>query len=138
MPNHFHVLVKQRADDGVTRFMNQFANSYTRYFNTKRNRLGALFQGVFKAVMIETTDQLLHVSRYIHLNPVVSHVIDENALDTYPWSSFPHYLKRTSPFLDMLPILSEFTSLDAYRTFVHNQIDYGKTLEEIKYLCLDE
>jgi len=138
MPNHFHMLVKQHTDGGVTRFMNQFANSYTRYFNTKRHRLGPLFQGIFKAVIIETIEQLLHVSRYIHLNPVVSHVIAEEELDRYPWSSFPQYLNRKSPFLDTLPVLSEFISPDAYRTFVHDQIDYGETLEKVKHLCLDE
>lgn len=72
MPNHIHVLLRQIAPNGIATYMSQFQNSYTRYFNTIHMRVGPLFQGAFKAVRIESEEQLLHVTRYIHLNPVVA------------------------------------------------------------------
>ena len=84
MPNHIHVLLKQAVDGGISKFMKQIADSFTRYFNTKYQRVGPLFQGAFKAVRIETDEQLIHVSRYIHLNPLTSYVILEEIFKNYP------------------------------------------------------
>lgn len=137
MPNHFHFLLYQTAENGVSKFLNNFTNSYTRYFNTKHEKVGPIFQGRFKAVHIETTEQLMHVSRYIHLNPVVSYVIKDKELLTYPWSSFPDYLKGTSSNIWLEPILKQFSSSDAYRKFVLDHIDYAKKLEGIKHLVLE-
>src|SRR3990167_5879702 len=77
MPNHFHFLIRQLKDNGISIFMSQLSNSYTKYFNTKYNRVGALFQGTFKAVLVESDEQLLHLSRYIHLNPIVSGLVKD-------------------------------------------------------------
>src|SRR3989344_5381763 len=86
MPNHFHLLIQQANNNGVKEFMSKLANSYTKYFNTKHDRIGPLFQGEFKAVLIETDQQLVHLSRYIHLNPYVSEITKD--LNIYPYSSF--------------------------------------------------
>lgn len=138
MPNHFHFLVKQKSQNGIPKFLSDFTNSYTRYFNTRNKRIGPLFQGIFKAVRIEKDEQLIHVSRYIHLNPVVSLIIKEEELDTYPWSSFPGYLNpETGGICSPKIILSFFSSPKDYRKFVHNQIDYAKKLEKIKHLAFD-
>lgn len=139
MPNHFHLLLQQRIKNGIPKFLSNFGNSYTRYFNTKRKRVGPLFQGIFKAVRIETDEQLIHVSRYIHLNPVTSLVVREEKLDTYPWSSFPEYLNsKIEGICHQKEILGFFPYRKAYRRFVHNQIDYAKKLEEIKHLTLEK
>jgi len=92
MPNHFHFLLKQNSEKGISTFVSNFTNAYTKYFNTKNQRLSPLFQGTFKAVLVESEEQLVHLSRYIHLNPVVSSVIRESDLDSYPWSSYPEYI----------------------------------------------
>lgn len=70
MPNHFHFLIEQTADKGIASHMQRFINSYAHYVNIKYKRVGPLFQGLFKGVLIESDEQFLHVSRYIHLNPL--------------------------------------------------------------------
>ena len=64
--------------------------------STKLEQVGPLYQGPFKAVYIETDEQLLHLSRYVHINPTVSNVVTLNALSSYPWSSFPDYLDNSA------------------------------------------
>lgn len=137
IPNHFHFLLKQSTDKGIAAFISKFSNSYTRYFNTKHDRVGSMFQGVFKAVHIETDEQLIHLSRYIHLNPVASFVIHEKNLFTYPWSSLPAYLNGELSFIDTKEVLSNFSSKEEYKQFVINQADYAKELKKIKYLTLE-
>ncbi|OGE66824.1 hypothetical protein A3H85_01720 [Candidatus Daviesbacteria bacterium RIFCSPLOWO2_02_FULL_40_8] len=136
MPNHFHLLVTQLRDGGVSEFMRRFIHSYTKYRNIKYNLQGPIFQGIFKAVEIETDEQLLHLSRYIHLNPVVSCLI--NNPDLYPWSSYNSYFIEGGPFINKGKILEHFKSLDSYRDFVLNQKEYGKTLEILKHITLDK
>ena len=137
MPNHFHLLLRQVADDGISKFVGQLSNSYTRYFNTKHSRVGPLFQGPFKSVHVESEEQLIHLSRYIHLNPYVSSVVRETELTCYPWSSYRDYLKGGSNFVDLSPVLSRFKSISEYQLFVSNHADYARELEFIKHLTLD-
>lgn len=138
MPNHFHLLLKQKETGGISKYINNFANSYTRYFNVKHSRNGPLFQGVFKAVRMEDEEQLLHVSRYIHLNPVTSYLVKEEDLEKYLWSSLPEYLGlRSEEICDKEIILSNFASKESYRKFVYDQIDYAKKIEAIKHLVYD-
>lgn len=138
MPNHFHLLLKQSSDKGITVFMSKLTNSYTRYINTKHERVGDLFQGVFKAVRVETNEQLVHLSRYIHLNPVVSYVIPERELMEYPWSSLRDYLTDKSSFVTTEIVRNQFRTQEDYKQFVLDQIDYGKRLEEISHLALEQ
>lgn len=139
MPNHFHLLMKQEKDGGTSRFISNFCNSYSKYFNKKHARVGPLFQGAFKAVRVETDEQLIHLSRYIHLNPVSSFIIKEDELDTYPLSSLPEYLGKVEEGIsDSQGILSHFKNRQDYRKFVHDQISYARELERIKHLALEE
>ena len=137
MPNHFHFLLKQLEDGGISKFTGQFSNSYTRYFNTRRSRPGSLFQGTFKAVHVETEEQLLHLSRYIHLNPLVSSVITKSGLVAYPWSSYPDYLQGRSQLVEMSLVMSFFKSPTDYQSFVTNHADYARELEVIKHIAMD-
>jgi len=70
MPNHFHILVRAKNDDGVSRFMQKLSTGYTMYFNKKHERTGALFQGKFKATHADKDKYLKYLLAYIHLNPV--------------------------------------------------------------------
>lgn len=137
MPNHFHLLLKQISDGGISKFMKQITDGYTRYFNTKHQRVGPLFQGAFKAVRVETDEQLLHLTRYIHLNPLVSLVVRGEYFTNYPWSSFKSYLDGKSDEVNPTPILAHFKSPKDYLKFVMDQVSYGKELERIKHLTLE-
>lgn len=138
MPNHFHFLLKQQQDNGISKFLSQFTNSYTRYVNTVHERVGPLFQGMFKSVHVETNEQLLHLSRYIHLNPVVSHIIRKEDLFSYPWSSLPEYFQKIPSLVWSEPVLQQFTSIEGYKNFLLDHVGYAKELEKIKHLSLDD
>lgn len=137
MPNHFHLLVKQLKDDGVKEFMQKVINSYTKYYNTKHNRVGHLFQGVFKAVLVDNDEQLLHVSRYIHLNPYVSDLIAK--LEDYRYSSYPYFINLATDTLASKEVILDFFQQDKekYKEFVDAHADYALDLEYIKHALID-
>jgi len=140
MPNHFHLLLKQIRDGGIFKFIHSFLDSYSHYFNLKNKRKGGLFEGRFRAIRVETDSQLLHLSRYIHLNPYSSYLVkDFTALINYPYSSLPEYLDLTSQSLCHKEIiLSSFSKTNSYKEFVFDQADYQRSLEEIKHQLLEK
>lgn len=138
MPNHFHLLLKQKMDNGISIFLANITNSYTKYFNAKHERIGPLFQGLFKAVHIGFEEQLIHVSRYIHLNPVSSYLMEPEELDRYLWSSFPEYMGLLSRNIaDPEIVMNLFKSKAKYKQFVLDQVDYARKLEQIKHLIME-
>lgn len=138
MPNHFHLLLQQKAENGISVFVSRVTNSYTRYFNTKYSRIGPLFQGQFKAVQVETNEQLLHLSRYIHLNPLVSNVIKLSELTTYPWSSLPNFLSGKNDLVNSRLITAQFSSPSQYLEFMIQHSDYARELELVKHQLIDD
>lgn len=140
MPNHFHFLLKQITADGITTFMKNLQNSYAKYFNIKNDRGGSLFRSPFKDVRIETDEQLIHVSRYIHLNPSTAYLVEPENLSTYPWSSYPDYVTENNALHSLVntePVLSFFKTKKSYAEFVLDRADYQRTLDEIKHLALE-
>lgn len=140
MPNHFHFLMKQLVDEGITNFIRKFQISHTKYINTKHDRSGPLLQGQFKAVLIEDEEQLIHVSRYIHLNAYTSFIVKSiDDLKSYSWSSLPEYLGLVKEsFCAKNIVLSTFkNNKDKYWEFTANQADYQKKLDAIKHLTLE-
>lgn len=136
IPNHFHLLLKQTKDNGIKDFMRLVSNGYTRYFNTRHNRIGPLLQGAYKAVFIETDEQLMHISRYIHLNPLVSLLVKD--LKTYFWSSYPDYIgTRDGKLAKKDEILGFFKNPKEYEKFILDQASYATDLERIKHQLLD-
>jgi len=136
MPNHMHLLIQQLQNNGVSIFMSQLCNSYTKYFNTKHKRVGPLLQGRFKSVLIVDNYQLLHVSRYIHINPIVARMVTK--LEDYPWSSFAQYMGSAKGFCSLEKIMEQFQSSQEYKKFLEDQISYGETLETIKHHLADD
>lgn len=138
MPNHFHFLLRQKIKNGISNFAANFTNSYTKYFNAKHERIGPLFQGLFKAVHIQSDEQLVHVSRYIHLNPVSSYLIEADELENYQWSSYPEYIGNPpNNIADKEIVLNMFLSKEKYKEFVLEQIDHARKLEQIKHLMIE-
>ena len=139
MPNHFHLLLKQIAPEGIKNFMRLLGNSYSHFFNIKHSRKGPLFNGRFRAVHINTNEQLLHLSRYIHLNPYSSFVVkDIEKLADYPYSSLSEYLGKTrSNSCQKDVVLNQFNSPKDYEKFVFNQADYQRSLQQIKRQILE-
>ncbi len=139
MPNHFHLLIKQLSDNGIPKFLGNFENSYTKFFNIRNDRDGSLFLDQFKAKLITNEEQFLHVSRYIHLNEYSSHLVKSlKDLENYPWSSFKEYSSpQDHPLCDTEMILSLFKNKISYRDFVFDQADYQRKLENIKHLVME-
>ena len=104
MPNHFHILVKETNEGGVSSFMEKLQTGYSMYFNKKYERVGPLFQGRFKVEHIDRDEHLKYLFAYIHLNPVTlveprwkekgiqnkQKVLGH--LNTYLYSSYPEYV----------------------------------------------
>lgn len=135
MPNHFHLLVRQTQDNGVSEFISKVSNSYTKYYNTRYDRIGPLLQGQFKAVLVESDGQLMHLSRYIHLNPIVSLLVKD--LENYEWSSYKEYLGLNLGFCSTNQVIDFFKEPEAYKQFVLDQVDYSIQLELIKHQLFD-
>ena len=103
MPNHFHLLLKEKQEHGISIFMKKLATAYSMYFNKKYERTGKLFEGAFHARHANTDEYLKYLFAYIHLNPVkivepnwktdgiVDSVLAERHLATYPYSSCIDY-----------------------------------------------
>ena len=128
-PNHFHLLVKQSTSDAINKFMRSLSTRYSTYFNRKYKRGGALYQGVYKAVLIDDEAQYLHISRYIHKQAIKSSAEDD-AEDRF--SSFPEYrgLRKTE-WIHPEEILSFFSKTEPSLTYQRFVEEYDP-LEELE------
>lgn len=135
MPNHFHFLIKQLKEGGITEFISKLSNSYTKYYNTKHTRVGPLLQGEFKAVLVESNEQFIHLSRYIHLNPIASLLVKN--LKDFRWSSYEEYINNTHGICAKEEILNSFKTPQDYEQFVLDQVSYAQSLERIKHHLID-
>lgn len=136
MPTHIHLLLLQIIKNGVSKFMNNILNSYSHYFNIKTKRRGPLGESRFNNVLIKTDEQLLHVTRYIHLNPVSAYLV--NRPEDWNFSSYKEFLKevvmeeRICNYSDVIDIEPK-----DYKKFVNSQIVYQRELAKIKKLFLE-
>lgn len=136
MPNHFHLLVRVNVENGLQNWIRLVSNSYAHSYNIRWNRVGPLFQGPYKLVHMNSNDQLLHLSRYIHLNPVVARLIDSP--NNWQWSSMRHYVGLDQiDWLNPNIIVKQFQKAQIYQTFVDDHAEYASTLSSIKRLLID-
>jgi len=106
MPNHFHLLLRQIKENGISNFMHKLGTGYTMYFNQKYERAGSLFQGTYKAVLVNQEAHFIHLPYYIHLNPldlkfpewrdreIKNYKQAMKFLENYRWSSFLDYIGK--------------------------------------------
>jgi putative transposase len=127
MNNHYHLLIETPGAN-LSQIMHHINSAYTMYFNVKYERAGHLFQGRYKAILVDVDEYAKELSRYIHLNPVRAGIVDDP--EDYPWSSYSFYIgKQKSPkWLVKDFILSFFsgTSLQRkkrYKAFVLSVLD---------------
>lgn len=119
MPNHFHLLVQEKTEGGISSYLQRLQNGYAKYFNAKYKKQGHLFQGAFRATPVETDEQLLYLSAYIHRNP--RDLAEwKNKEIKYPWSSYQDLVEknRWGELLKLSIILDQFSEAKDYYKFV--------------------
>lgn len=138
MPNHLHLLLKQSAENAIDSFFNSLMTRYVLYFNRKYKRVGPLFQGVYKAILVGNESQLLHLSRYIHRNPLTMTVDPVSYQNSY--TSLPEFLgERKTAWIKPDEVLQSFQpgrkGQRSYSNFV-NQLE--EDLELIKPVVIED
>ena len=143
MPNHFHLLLHEKTEGGVSHFMQKIATAYTMYFNKKNERSGVLFQGKFKAEHVDKDTYLKYLLSYIHLNPVKiiepdwkeSGITDrkraELFLNSYQYSSYPDFLKQDRIEKEIINknILPEyFETIDDFKDMMRDWLEFKNML----------
>lgn len=131
MPTHIHFMLKQLRDNGISIFMKHSLDSFTRYYNLKNKRKGPLWESRFKNILVESDEQLLHLTRYIHLNPVSAGLIDD--AEEWSYSSYNEYLDRVLP-RDRICVWNDLIDMSPkqYRQFVNDRKAYQREISIIK------
>lgn len=138
MPNHIHLLLRQNGPKPLSTFIQKLHTAYSKYFNKKYNQVGHVFQDRFKAKMVDRDEYLIHLSRYIHTNPVKL----TKKLPSYKWSSYPAYIGDTNDEItETKYVLPHFkrknqTIEDAqreYKLFVRSQEEYYYKIKDYTF-----
>lgn len=131
MPNHFHLLLYQAEDEtAVSKAMQSLGTTYSMYFNKKYQRRGSAFESVFKSSPIVNDSYLLHITRYIHLNP--------REYKHWKYSSYSDYLAATTRhWIDCDQILEMFDSRQQYVAFVDDYVELRDELSSLKHELAD-
>jgi putative transposase len=109
MPNHFHLIIEQKRDNTISNLILKICTSYAKYLNKKYKRVGHVFQDQFKSVLIESNEQLMWVSAYIHMNPVKDGFVKHP--EQHKWSSYKDFTgKRNLPIVHTDLLTSIFGS----------------------------
>jgi len=140
MDNHFHLLLREDKQGGISKFMQKLQNAYTRYYNLKNDRSGCLFEGNYKSVLVESNEQLIHVLRYIHLNPVVAGLIEIDSISHYKWSSYPTYISRKKIHSICNPdvIMDNFKTKGSFISFTRAPFIKRDDMSTVRNLTIDE
>jgi putative transposase len=146
MPNHFHLLLKERVENGISIFMLKLLTGYSMYFNKKYKRTGRLFEGTFKANHLDDDNYLKYIYAYLHLNPIklidskwkergISHTKKaKDYLVNYKYSSYPDYIKISRAegrILNKKVFPDYFSGKKEFKNFVNDWLNYKDEGEEI-------
>lgn len=136
MPTHIHLLLEQIQDDGITQFIRRVLNSYSRSFNISHRRSGPLWTGRFSDVPVKTDEQLLHLTRYIHLNPTSAGLVEHP--EDWEFSSYREYIGSPKAKNQMCETSDLFEiKPNEYKKFVNDGKEYQRKLAMIKNLLID-
>lgn len=152
MPNHFHILLRQLSNDGIVKFMQKLGTGYSMYFNEKNQRVGGLFQGRFKAVLVDNESYFIYLPYYIHSNPL-DLIMPEwkekgirdwkkasHFLESYRWSSYLDYIdKKNFPSVISKGYLNElWGTSNQYRSDMQSWLrDINTEIEKIQHFTLE-
>jgi putative transposase len=136
MPNHYHLLI-ETPEGNLARGMRQLNGTYTQHANQRHQRVGHLFQGRYRSILIDKANYLLELSRYIALNPVRANLVEDPK--DWPWSAYPQLIgfNRRIPCLSSDWILAQFAperkaAIKAYQAFVLSGMDAASPLKRVK------
>lgn len=150
MPNHLHLLLKQKKDDGITKFMKKLGTGYATYFNKKYQRKGYVFQSRFLSVHTKDDNQLQIVLNYIHANP--ASLIEPNFksmgiknlkeaihfIEQYKWSSYQDYIGiKNFPSITEREFIGEMVGNEGCRAMLEGWMMHKKELSEFNTLFLE-
>ena len=143
MNNHFHLLLKEKTDGGITKFMSKLMTAYSMYFNKKYKRTGALFESEFKAKFLNTDEYLKYIFSYIHLNPIkliqsdwkekgiTDKISAKKYLNDYLFSSYYEYLvgdREESVILDKKEFPEYFTDFKDFESFIDGWLSFSEEI----------
>lgn len=125
MTNHYHILI-ETPEKNLSKIMHHLNSSYTTYINIKRKRSGHLFQGRYKAILVDRDSYLLELSRYMHLNPVRAKIVERP--EEYPYSSYDAYVSGNDELVTVAPVLLTLSpntveAREKYRSFVESALN---------------
>ncbi len=131
MPTHIHIIAEQLMENGISIFMGNLLNSYTRYFNARHKRTGPLWEGRFKSVLVKNDSYFIHLTRYIHLNPVTGYLV--NKPEKWGASSYMEYITEVEHD-DRICKFDKILDIDPreYKEFVDDRISYQRELAKIR------
>lgn len=134
-PNHFHFMLKQETENGISKFMHKLGMGYTNYFNEKNDRSGSLFQGKYKAIHIDTNEYLLLLSAYINMN----HTIHGYPEKDWPYSSLLDYTgKRDGGLCSREIVDGEFNgNFDQCKKYLDDNALYFREKKEMEKYILE-
>jgi REP element-mobilizing transposase RayT len=134
MPNHYHFLVRQETDQVLSKFINVLFNAYVQAVNRQQGRKGTLFEGRFRHVWVDREEYLIHLCRYIHMNPVKAKLVSR--IEKWPYSNYLEWIgQRAGTLKDETFIRERFPTHEAYQQFVADDQDEMRDRELIaKYV----
>jgi REP element-mobilizing transposase RayT len=136
LPNHYHLLLLPMADNTLNQFMKSVFGSYVQGVNKQQNRLGPLFQGRFRHTLVDKDEYLIHLARYIHLNPVMAGLCDKP--QEWGYSNYIDILgDRSGSLKDSTLVPDRFSDGEAYRGFVEEYLHSRKQIDGLEKYILE-
>ena len=137
MPTHVHFLLRQNKINGISNYTGRILNSYSKFFNFKHKRIGPLWAGRFKSVRIKSDEQLLHLTRYIHLNPTSAGLVKNPG--EWNYSSYKEFITGHDLCDKQFICDNDIFNInpEKYEKFVNDRKDYQRKLSLIKNSLID-
>jgi putative transposase len=130
--NHYHFILRQNAQAKISDFMQAVFYNYSISFNQIHGHSGTLFEGPFRAILIEKNEYLLHLCRYIHRNPLEAGMVVKP--EQWQYSNYAEFVgKRKGTLVDHEFVKMNFGSDSAYEDFVMNYVPPEKIQKELRH-----